>query len=229
MTNSQFLLPINFSFATTVELVEKHAIIRGRSGETKMNARDSFAERYAAMPEVELERLSLDVESLVPDAREALRQEMERRSLAVESVEWTAQPVSKMDTVGGWLLFYCVCTVIVMPIWMLGTLLQEPTLLSLFLLPLNVLQVGAGILLWRRNLKGLRWVRWAFLYFFCCAILLILLSLMTANPETIGGAIAGVMVGAIGNVLWWMYFRKSLRVHTIFGHNMEGFPGRHRS
>src|SRR5260370_37855147 len=101
MTNSQFLLPINFSFATTVELVEKHAIIRGRSGETKMNARDSFAERYAAMHEVELERLSLDVESLVPDARAARRQEMEWRSLAVESLEWTPRPVSKMGTVIG--------------------------------------------------------------------------------------------------------------------------------
>jgi hypothetical protein len=58
-----------------------------------MNDRDSFAERYAAMPEVELERLSLDVESLVPEAREALRLELERRNIPAESIDWTAQPV----------------------------------------------------------------------------------------------------------------------------------------
>jgi hypothetical protein len=194
-----------------------------------MNARDSFAERYAAMPEFELERLSLDVESLVPQAREALRQEMERRSLVVESIDWAAQqPTPKMDKVGGWLLFYCVGATIVTPIWSLGSLSQGPSHLSLFLLPLTVLQVSAGILLWRRNPKGLRWARWAFLYFFCFAIFLILVSLMTANPEAIGGVVVGAIAASTVNLGWWIYFRTSLRVNAVFGCNMEGLPGRRR-
>jgi hypothetical protein len=64
-----------------------------------MNVHESFAERYASLPEADLYRLSHSVESLVPEAREALRLEMGRRSLAMEAVDRTAQPVSKMDSV----------------------------------------------------------------------------------------------------------------------------------
>lgn len=47
-----------------------------------------FAASYASMLDGELERISLDVSSLVSNAREALRREMERRELQTETISW---------------------------------------------------------------------------------------------------------------------------------------------
>ena len=183
-----------------------------------MNTVESFAEHYASMPDDDLQRLSLEVATLVPNAREALRAELERRQFSVVDIDWTAQPRpdSDLQTVGGWLLFYCVCAVIIQPIWMLVALLEYPIWLFLFVLPLGILQTGAGLLLWKRNPKGLRWSRWGFLYTFGCALLLLLLSL--------GKAIPAVVMGSLPTVLWWTYFRRSQRVKAVFGHNMQGLP-----
>ncbi len=53
----------------------------------------AFADYYARMPDEDLQRLALDVQSLVPDARDALRSEMERRQIADASIDWQPQPV----------------------------------------------------------------------------------------------------------------------------------------
>jgi hypothetical protein len=59
-----------------------------------MGIRNSFAEHYAAMSEDDIQRLSLDVKSLAPEARTALRLEMESRRLSAENVDWNAHPSS---------------------------------------------------------------------------------------------------------------------------------------
>jgi hypothetical protein len=187
--------------------------------EGKMN---SFVEHYASLPQEDLHRLSLDVQSLTPQAREALRQEMRRRQISTEAVDWTAQPeqVSDLQRIGGWLLFYCVCAVVFLPIWMLVALPQGPLWVALLLLPSGVIQVGSGLLLWRRNPSGLRWVRCGLLYLLAVFLLSFLLSLASLNPQ----AILYCVVGSLPSIVWWKYFRKSQRVHAVFGRNMDGFP-----
>jgi hypothetical protein len=57
-----------------------------------MNNLIALRERYAAMSDDHLQRLALDVKSLLPEAREALRSEMERRHLPMgASIDWSAQ------------------------------------------------------------------------------------------------------------------------------------------
>jgi hypothetical protein len=58
-----------------------------------MNTFDSFAEHYSSLPDDDLQRISLDVQSLVPQAREALRTEFERRHLQAETIDWAAQSI----------------------------------------------------------------------------------------------------------------------------------------
>jgi len=58
-----------------------------------MNSLKEFTERYSSMSDEDLIRLTSDLQSLVPSAREALRQEIERRHLQVEAIDWAAYPV----------------------------------------------------------------------------------------------------------------------------------------
>jgi hypothetical protein len=44
------------------------------------------------MPDEDIERLALDVKSLTPEAKEALRIEMDRRQLQTSSIDWAARP-----------------------------------------------------------------------------------------------------------------------------------------
>jgi hypothetical protein len=65
----------------------------------------TFASRYASLREDELQRLADDVKNLVPEARDALRAEFERRHLSVRSVDWKAHaprpmPHQKTNLVG---------------------------------------------------------------------------------------------------------------------------------
>jgi hypothetical protein len=56
------------------------------------NIVDKYAKNFSSMPEDDLKRLSLDIKSLTPEAREALRLEMEHRNLSTDDLDWAAQP-----------------------------------------------------------------------------------------------------------------------------------------
>ena len=154
-------------------------------------------------------------------------------SPSLPTLDSTAAPVPAMQNIGGLLLFYCVCAVIIIPIWTLATLAQGPIWASLFLSPLGVLRhIGSGLLLWRRNPNGIRWVRWGLLYQFSCLLFLLLLHLLslgTSSPAwtlsfvgTESSEVADVVKSLIPALIWWKYFRESKRVRATFGHNMEG-------
>jgi hypothetical protein len=75
---------------------------------------EDYVRHYSLSSDEDLSRLSLDVQSLVPEAREALRLEMERRSLPVEAIDWTAQPPAppamlpySWGNFQGWMLLIC--------------------------------------------------------------------------------------------------------------------------
>lgn len=66
---------------------------------------NALGDRYASLREDELRRLADDVKNLVPEARNALRAEFERRHLSVKTVDWNAHaprptPRRKTNLVG---------------------------------------------------------------------------------------------------------------------------------
>lgn len=68
---------------------------------------NEFARNYAAMSVEDIERLALDIKSLVPEARAALRLEMQRRQLPTSTLDWTAQPEPhRVQTSGALRLFF---------------------------------------------------------------------------------------------------------------------------
>ncbi len=175
-----------------------------------------YAKHYSSLSDDDLLRLADDMASLVPLAREALESELEKRTKP-ELKRSTTPSTSGMQTVGGWLLFYCVAACIFMPIWMLTSLFNTPLWVWILLLPHSILTTGAGIFLWRRDPKGLSWARSSFLYFLGLALALALLLI------SVGGAEAIVPLGScLPNIAWWLYFRKSVRVRALFGQNMRG-------
>ena len=58
---------------------------------------NAFAERFAGMSEDDLQRGAAGVANLVPEARTALRLEMERRDLPTDGIDWTEQPQPAPD------------------------------------------------------------------------------------------------------------------------------------
>jgi len=185
--------------------------------ETATSDRDTAAEQSQPSTQYEAAAPTLHAEQgQIGDSQQSVHNPIPPSPL-LPTLESTDVPAPAIQTIGGWLLLFCVCAVILEPVGMLVTLQQYPLWVSLFFLPLGVLHVGSGLLLWRRNPKGLRWVRRFFLAFFCWSfVLLFLLSL--GDPKEIPGQL-GSLVWAL---VWWKYLRESKRVRATFGHNMEG-------
>lgn len=57
-----------------------------------MNSPNEFTGSYSSMCDEDLTRLTRDLQSLLPHAREALRQEIERRHIQVGAIDWAAYP-----------------------------------------------------------------------------------------------------------------------------------------
>jgi hypothetical protein len=68
---------------------------------------EAYAKTYSSMLDDDLQRLSLDIKSLTPEARSALRLEMEVRHLPIDGLDWAAQPEPQKveDSSGGLGLF----------------------------------------------------------------------------------------------------------------------------
>jgi hypothetical protein len=73
-----------------------------------------FASHYASLPDDDLLRLTADVADLLPEAREALKTETQKRNLSTESIDWNAQPPAPTLTLPyswgkfqGWAMLIC--------------------------------------------------------------------------------------------------------------------------
>jgi len=170
-----------------------------------------------------MKKKRFSVEQIVAVLKHAqVRLEMERRSLPVETIDWTEQPEQRAS-VSGWLWLYCFSSVFIYPIWALVTLFRGPFLLSILLIPNAVLVIGSGLYLRKENPKGLTWARLNFLYLGALFCLIAPLSLLK-GIESFFDYVIGVFFGSIPLILWWLYFRKSKLVCEIYGHNMKGLP-----
>jgi hypothetical protein len=182
---------------------------------------EAYRKHYSALADEDIVRLTTDVANLLPNAREALRNEMASRQLPVEGIEWDTDQIQPPPRVGGWLWLYCVGAVIVTPIWLITTLYRQP-LSSIFILPYAVIVFTSGVLLWRGNPRGLVWVRRSFLYIMIFACLMLPFSFVTNGLLSFLEYVTGVAVSSIPVILWWFYFRRSKLVHSVYGRNMEG-------
>lgn len=59
---------------------------------------NSFAQHYALLADDDLIRVSADTASLLPQARQALRLELEYRGLPISGTDWNAQPAPTLDS-----------------------------------------------------------------------------------------------------------------------------------
>ena len=87
------------TFELYINVLGGEIVTEGSEVETKnipqMNtaALSSYAKHYASLSNEDLQRLVLDLRSLVPDARDALRMELEKRQISAETLDWTTQPL----------------------------------------------------------------------------------------------------------------------------------------
>ncbi len=58
----------------------------------------TFAEHYASLHDDDLYRLCTDTGSLLPEARQALKLELEHRGLPISAIDWNAQPIPKTES-----------------------------------------------------------------------------------------------------------------------------------
>lgn len=166
-----------------------------------------------------------DVANLVPSARHALHAEMQRRGLSVEEIEWAKQPETPKLKVGGWLFLYCFSTVIADPIWLIITTAKQPSI-GLFCAPYSLLLFWSGLLLWKKNPSGLRWVRRAFLLWAILLSLGFVVSVITRDALSTTYYAVDCILGSIPLFLWWRYFRKSKYINELYGENMRAYSTR---
>ena len=185
-----------------------------------------FRSYYLAASDDQLLLWASDAANLLPTARSALSEELERRHLPPFVVE--APPEVQSPKFGGWLLVYCFSALVIYPIWLVFNCIDRPSF-ALICAPHSVLVIGSGILLWKRNPRGLDWIRWAYLYLLTLFCLDLIALIFSGNFEALGTFIGSVLVGSIPLLLWWRYFRRSTYVRAIYGQNMRRLFGRKAS
>lgn len=128
-------------------------------------------------------------------------------------------PVERVPLCGvrGWLLLFCIGTVIVGPIILLAggataTLENPGAWAAGFLVVAS--GVAAGVSVWTRRRNALRFVKVYLVFLFGLGILGLIGSVAGGGPAT---SSAGGLVGA---VIWASYFRKSKRVKATLGANL---------
>jgi hypothetical protein len=185
-----------------------------------------FRSYYLTASDDQLLLWANDSANLLPTAREALREELERRNLVAQLAE--IQPEPTTPKFGGWLAVYCFSSLFIYPIWLIFLWAKQP-LLGVIGLPHSVFVIGSGILLWKRNPRGLAWVRWAYLYLLTLFCLDLVALAINHDLMATLDFIIDVGVGSIPLVLWWLYFRRSKYIRAMYGQNMRSLLGRKAS
>lgn len=180
-----------------------------------------FARHYAASSDEALLRWADDVENLVPEARGALMEEMDRRRLVTDGVQWDAPAPSRDPRAPGWIFIYCFGALVIDPIWTLLTVGKEPRLAFIFV-PYCVLLATSAVMLLRRSPRALRVVRWCFIYYLSVVVLGLLAVFLTGGILQFFDFALKALFGSILLILWWFYFRRSKMVRAVYGKNMDG-------
>jgi hypothetical protein len=193
-----------------------------------------FAKRYRNLSDYGLTKLAADEDSLVLEAREALRAEIARRptllTLTPSPVEVQSAATDSLDGVGGWLAWYC--------LGLIGALYREIRIaislhagngavlaFAIFCLLIAAWNLATAISIIRRTRAALEMI---FIQLTVGAIqgaifVVVGMALLTSSPRSARQAVASITVGLLigaGYAIWFWYFRVSKRVQTTFGRNL---------
>jgi hypothetical protein len=195
----------------------------------------SFAQRYRDMSDYQLAQLAADLNSLVPEAREALRAEIARRPPPAASGSGQGEkPVSAkspLDGLGGWLAWYC--------LGLFGGVYNEARLAVSLLGGVNSVMLAFSILCWGMAAWNLATgicmvvrarsaLRMILIHLILGALQGVVIvadgaALLASSPDSSGAAEALVGVGlciCAGYGIWFRYFQVSKRVRITFGRNL---------
>ncbi len=129
--------------------------------------------------------------------------------------------------IGGWLLFYCLTLTLLSPAYLLLYFSMMPyrvvTIYSLIGILRGFLGVVVGILLWMRRPVALFLLRGYFIYIaagLLLSALEIARSMMRTSSPILAGSGFAVLVSTGITILWFLYFRRSVRVRNTYGANL---------
>jgi len=139
---------------------------------------------------------------------------------------WVAQSLAAKPSVGGWLLFFCIFTLLgaARSIEAIaGT--RAPLFLALYV-TLTLCTAFAVVTVWARASSALTWVSFSIAARFLYGLLQIYLG-SRASKEIIAGPMSPAETEyyyAVGNILgaltWYLYFHFSTRVRETLGRNL---------
>lgn len=129
--------------------------------------------------------------------------------------------------VGGWLLFYCVSLTILSPVYLLLYFLVTPYRVVTIYLFFGILRgfwgIVVGIFLWMRRPVALFLLKGYFIYI-AAGLLLNALEIVRAMMRTESWTLTGNRFAVLAStgitVLWFLYFRRSVRVRNTYGANL---------
>lgn len=129
--------------------------------------------------------------------------------------------------VGGWLLFYCVSLTILSPVYLLLYFLVTPYRVVTIYLFIGILRgfwgIVVGIFLWMRRPVALFLLKGYFIYI-AAGLLLNALEIVRAMMRTESWTLTGNRFAVLAStgitVLWFLYFRRSVRVRNTYGANL---------
>jgi len=155
--------------------------------------------------------------------REALLEPEKHSDAELTRKNYFAAGYAPLRGVGGWLLFFCIMTTIIIPLVTIAEAANsnDPVVI-LTDVALAILAFCTGLSLWRVRPHALRWVR-VYLVVGSCLMMIAGLqrqaTYITHEPTSsiYTNPVAGAVVYA---VTWWQYFRKSKRVKATFGRNL---------
>ena len=201
------------------------------------DASSLFAQRYRNKSALELAQLTAEEDNLVPEAREALRVEITRRSQMSEQAPAHTQAAAladpsvtatdNLDGVRGWLFLYCLALIFASIRSTIATVVAIinggiPLVVALLIMGVVGWEVVTAVAIFVRARSTLRIV---FIQILLSGVAIVFLlgaqiaSLLTSN-ESEKVLILKSVLGGAETLIWYRYFCVSKRVRITFGRNL---------
>ena len=118
--------------------------------------------------------------------------------------------------VGGWLGWFSIVIGVLSPLFILGGIISEPSVYSVFDLALGAFSIYTAVLIWRVSPRALRMTKILLILEFCIAALLLVAQLSDTSSKSDPAATRMLF----GSIVWFSYFKKSRRVKATFGRSI---------